>query len=286
VDGLILRDDQFTTGGGYRRLYVQQDANWNVTAITDTNPNTLERFVYDPYGNVTFLNAAGTSAVSDSYNWVYLHQGGRFDNATANYIFRHRDYSPPLGRWAQQEPSGTDYVDGLNLYLDELDDPIVDIDSQGTEGGYTPVGGGNPGSQNHQNYCNRLLKTIQNLQNMINRQEQNLAKNPLGLPTTCPTGKARDSVQGHQNLLQQYKNNLQNRLQEYNQNCGGGGGNPAPVPSPQPLPSPSPSPGPVVPVPGPGPGCGCPSPGPGLDPPVIPDPIFPGGGIGDPIIIE
>ncbi len=181
VDGLVLRDDQFT-GGGYRRLYVQQDANWNVTAVTDDNATMLERFVYDPYGNVTVLNAAGTSAVTDAYDWMYLHQGGRLDPvtglynfdhrdygpglgrwyeqdpigciammtavtdayrwqylhqgarldaATNNYIFRHRDVLPMLGRWAEQEPFGAKYVDGMNLYLFESSNPATKLDPLG-----------------------------------------------------------------------------------------------------------------------------------------------------------
>jgi len=32
------------------RFYVQQDANYNVTAITDDAGTVLERYQYDPYG--------------------------------------------------------------------------------------------------------------------------------------------------------------------------------------------------------------------------------------------
>jgi RHS repeat-associated protein len=121
LDCLVLRDDnsvssgQGGTGGLGRRMYAQQDANWNTTALVDYTGNVQERFVYDPYGNVTVLNTAGTSTTTDSYNWNYLHQGGRVDSITGQYIFRHRDYSPVLGRWMEQDPKG--YLDSLNLYL-------------------------------------------------------------------------------------------------------------------------------------------------------------------------
>jgi hypothetical protein len=48
VDALVLRDRD--TGGDPEldeRLYVQQDANFNVTALVDTAGNVVERYVYD-----------------------------------------------------------------------------------------------------------------------------------------------------------------------------------------------------------------------------------------------
>src|SRR5262249_33205753 len=57
VDALVLRDRD-TTGSGQlgERLYVQQDANWNVTAVANPAGQVLERDVEDPYGKVTVLD--------------------------------------------------------------------------------------------------------------------------------------------------------------------------------------------------------------------------------------
>jgi RHS repeat-associated protein len=49
------------------------------------------------------------------FAWIYLHQGGRFDNTSGLYYFRNRDYSPTLGRWMQQDPIGFAAGDS-NLY--------------------------------------------------------------------------------------------------------------------------------------------------------------------------
>ena len=48
VDALVLRDRD--TGGGTlsERLWVQQDANWNVTALVNSSGTVVERYVYDP----------------------------------------------------------------------------------------------------------------------------------------------------------------------------------------------------------------------------------------------
>jgi RHS repeat-associated protein len=116
VNELVLRDRHSGEGLGYNygiansgldeRIYALQDANWNVTSLINFTGNyVLERFTYDPYGNVTVRNC-GEEPITDQYNWVYLFQGGRVDLATGLYTFQHRNYSPSLGTWAEQDPAG------------------------------------------------------------------------------------------------------------------------------------------------------------------------------------
>jgi RHS repeat-associated protein len=126
VDALIERD---TSGGP--RLYVQQDANWNVTAVVDTLGNVQERYIYDPYGQPTVLDPnSWASRVNSLFGWIYLHQGGRYDNATGLYNFRRRDESPTLGRWMQEDP--LTYSTGNNNLYDYLSsDPTSRLDSFG-----------------------------------------------------------------------------------------------------------------------------------------------------------
>src|SRR5262249_38725558 len=49
LDALVERDHNG------QRLYVQQNANWNVTGLVNTSGAVQERYVYDPYGQVTVL---------------------------------------------------------------------------------------------------------------------------------------------------------------------------------------------------------------------------------------
>jgi RHS repeat-associated protein len=131
VDALVLRD-QSSAGNGVldQRLYVQQDANWNVTALIDTSGNVVERYVYDPYGAVTVLTPTWSARSASLYNWLYLHQGGRVDPATGLYNFRERDYSPTLLRWLQNDPLA--FAGGSNnLYQAENNRPTVEIDPTG-----------------------------------------------------------------------------------------------------------------------------------------------------------
>src|SRR5207245_693417 len=76
VDAMIERDTPS------QRLYVQQDANWNVTALIDTSGNVQERYAYDPYGLATVLAPNWTVRGSSSFAWLYLNQGGRYDAQT------------------------------------------------------------------------------------------------------------------------------------------------------------------------------------------------------------
>ncbi len=108
VDAMIERDrDTDANGSLDQRLYVQTDGNFNVTALLDTSGAVVERYVYDPYGKMTVLDAAGSVRTSGtSYNWQYLHQGGRQDSATGLLNFRNRDYSTSLMRWTTNDPIG------------------------------------------------------------------------------------------------------------------------------------------------------------------------------------
>ena len=142
VDALILRDRD--TGGGSdldERLYVQQDANWNVTAVAIPSGTVQERYVYEPYGVPTRLTAGWGTAGTDTMNWVYLHQGGRYEAVTGLYHFRHREQSPAMGQWNRPDPMGfvagdtnlhryvhnqpTGYIDPCGLYLPDPERPFT-----------------------------------------------------------------------------------------------------------------------------------------------------------------
>jgi RHS repeat-associated protein len=135
VDAMIERDTPT------QRLYVQQDANWNVTALVNTSGTVVERYVYDPYGAVSYLNASWGTISGSAYSWVYSFQGGRLDTASGLYGFRYRDYSPTLGRWTQVDPLQFSAGDA-NLYRFVQDDPISGTDPSGLQvlPNYIPLG--------------------------------------------------------------------------------------------------------------------------------------------------
>jgi RHS repeat-associated protein len=139
-----VRDDNSTSGsyglngsGLGRRLYPQEDANQNVTALTNTTGVVQQRFDYTPYGIMTVLDGTtnwGTS--TNLYSWVDTFQGGRYDPATGMVHFGEREYDPLTSRWMQQEPFGGLYVDGANLFQMDRGNPIGFVDPLGTDAGW------------------------------------------------------------------------------------------------------------------------------------------------------
>ncbi len=113
-------------------LYYTQDANFNVTALIDaTDGAVVERYEYDPYGQVTVLDPDFTDdadGLSDFANQL-LYAGYRYDPETGFYHVRNRMYHPTLGRFLQRDPAG--YTDGMSLYEYVMGRPIGLVDPMG-----------------------------------------------------------------------------------------------------------------------------------------------------------
>jgi RHS repeat-associated protein len=139
VNALVLRDTDTSgtgltaTGSSYTRLWVIQDANWNVVALVNSSGTVVERYDYTPFGQVTVLNADGSvKSGGTAYNWIYLFQGGRLDTITGDYIFQMRNYDPVLGRWTSMDPTGFGAGDA-DLYRTEGNDLVGLLDPSGLE---------------------------------------------------------------------------------------------------------------------------------------------------------
>jgi RHS repeat-associated protein len=236
VDALVERD----TSDGVR-LYVQQDANWNVTSVASAVGAVQERYVYDPYGKVTVLDAGWNTLAGSAIGWVYLYQGGRLDSASGLYDFRNRDYSPTLGRWVQQDPAG--YVDGSHLYQFVGSDPVGKDDPFGLKAKKCPST-----PQECWDLLNTIYKMAAKLANELAKFDP-VADLPGGQPYRLPNGQPDvTKPNGHRIQIEDLRRGLINKMQDYYDHCGGGKG-PQPVFRPiwklinQPLPNaPSPQP--------------------------------------------
>src|SRR5262249_32895850 len=91
VDAMVLRDRSTQNNGTLdERLWVQEDANWNVTALSNGLGSVVERYAYDPYGKVTYLNATWGTISASAYASVYLFQAERFSQTSGQYDCRRR----------------------------------------------------------------------------------------------------------------------------------------------------------------------------------------------------
>jgi len=147
VDELVCRDDATP-----QRLYACQDANFNLTAITDTSGSVVERYVFDPYGTRAIYSPSWTPQSTSSYSWVIAHQGLMEDTETGLVCGRNRYLQPALGRWITQD--GQQYFDSVNLFEYVRSNPPLNIDPFGFG---QPVGGPpyfNPPKAPQVNKCN------------------------------------------------------------------------------------------------------------------------------------
>jgi RHS repeat-associated protein len=133
VDALILhdRDADANQGNGLEeRLYVQQDANFNVTAVINTGGAVQERYAYDPYGSVSYLAPDWTSRSSSIFAWKYGHQGLAHEPVTTLIVDRNRDIHPALGRFLLTDPILFTAGD-WNLYRMVGNNPTTSLDPSG-----------------------------------------------------------------------------------------------------------------------------------------------------------
>jgi len=137
VDELVLRDRDATAGGNLgvtssgldERLYCIQDANFNVTAITNVDGDGVERYRYSPYGERTVMDNSFGTRGSSNYDWGVGHQGLAHDRETGLVQNRARYLHVLLGRHTQRDRLG--YVDGMNVYEYAVSNPIYWLDPSG-----------------------------------------------------------------------------------------------------------------------------------------------------------
>jgi hypothetical protein len=97
VDEILQRDRD--NGGGSsleERLSYVQDHNWNVIALVQGS-TVRERYSYDPYGSPSAYDTS-----TGPWDNRVLFTGRLWSENTFSYDYRHKEYSPGLGRFLQR----------------------------------------------------------------------------------------------------------------------------------------------------------------------------------------
>jgi RHS repeat-associated protein len=103
------------TGSAWDRYYFHRNRQYSISALTDSTGTVVERYAYDPYGNVTIydalaLNASNTSAFDNPF----MYTGRFYVDKLDMYYFRARWFDSNLGRFTNRDPLR--FVDGMSLY--------------------------------------------------------------------------------------------------------------------------------------------------------------------------
>ena len=116
------------TAGSATDLYYLTDANNNVTAVTDSSGNVLERYDYDAYGHVTVYTPTwtGTGSLSAVGNDRFF-AGMQLDPVTGIYYDGDRWYNSSTGGFETRDPAQSD----PNLYRYCGNDPTGAVDPSG-----------------------------------------------------------------------------------------------------------------------------------------------------------
>ncbi|RME27591.1 MAG: RHS repeat-associated core domain-containing protein, partial [Candidatus Zixiibacteriota bacterium] len=101
IDEPVLKDG---TGG---TVYYHRNSQYSVASLTSASGAVVERYGYEPYGELTILAPDGSTVrASSSYANTYTYTGRRWDADLGLYYFRARYYDPALGRFVGRDPAG------------------------------------------------------------------------------------------------------------------------------------------------------------------------------------
>ncbi len=134
IDAPILRDENTDQDSSCddQRFYYLNDANFNVTALVNSNGDATERYVYDPYGRTTIYDGSWSSTRTTSdYGNLLTYTGREYDCETGLHHYRNRYYHANLGRLVSRDPIL--YFGGINLYEYVGDSPLVRTDPTGNK---------------------------------------------------------------------------------------------------------------------------------------------------------
>lgn len=132
-DALVARDRNTDSDSAMEeRLYVAQDANWNVTSVVDTSGAVTERYVYDAYGLRLILSSTWSVLSSSSSGWLHGYQGLRLDVTMNLMATDTRWVSPSLGRPISLDPIGFE-AGFANWYIWVGNNPATWTDPSGTQ---------------------------------------------------------------------------------------------------------------------------------------------------------
>ena len=178
---------------------------WAFSAFGDELPTTAKNRFVDTTNNPSL----GTTTIADvTFNLRY--PGQYADKESGLYYNARRSYAPNTGRYTQPDPISL--AGGWNKFAYVDSNPLMYSD---------PLGLAKKLDPNSQE-CRDHRRKINNYKTDINKRIREILANSQGLPyyPPYPNAPARASVQGHEDLIQELRDNLRDREKTYDDKCG------------------------------------------------------------------
>lgn len=110
-------NDLLLTNFGASSLYYLKDQSHSIVAITDDDSNVVERYSYDPAGNVTYYDGQGNPSTNgSSYNNLHLYTGRTLDDFAQTYTMQGRNYNTVQARMTEADNSSL--INNYSMYSD------------------------------------------------------------------------------------------------------------------------------------------------------------------------
>nr|WP_320015636.1 RHS repeat-associated core domain-containing protein [uncultured Desulfobacter sp.] len=116
---------------GSQFFYYIAGRQGSVRAIVNDTGALVEFYEYSPFGLMAIYDSheQDITATGSSIGNPFGYTARRWDIESGLWHYRNRTYSAELGRFLQRDPAG--YVDGLNLYVFVLNNPLRYTDPSG-----------------------------------------------------------------------------------------------------------------------------------------------------------
>jgi RHS repeat-associated protein len=125
VDELVCRDD--ADNAALPRLYATQDANFNLMRVCNASGGAVvERYVFDPYGTRTVMNASWGAITASVCQWVLGHQGLMQDAESGLIYNRQRFLHASVGVFCSRDELLPFIIVPAYAYL--AANPLVNVD--------------------------------------------------------------------------------------------------------------------------------------------------------------
>jgi RHS repeat-associated protein len=110
----MIRRKRSTTSTLNEVLYVLKDYLDPAALFSTATSEIVERFGFDAFGPVRFMDKDFAGIGSSVYDWNFLFHAEFMDQESGLYNYGYRFYHTALGRWLSRDPIGE--IGGLNLY--------------------------------------------------------------------------------------------------------------------------------------------------------------------------